>query len=141
MPEGTFALTNAVVTDVSTMLLRFKAQLQMSAGNQETLPALLTPDTAGQTRLMGAGQATSAMDVMQGLQRQADLLAPTKSLLSDQQLLANVAALSSESSVSSQSASLYSADQRLQQAAEARQAHLQGTQASGTTADAAMARA
>lgn len=132
-PQSTTSNRSAYVNSLIASLL---------GNTPEALNAsTITTDATGKARLIGAGQAASAMDLMQGLQGQVDLLVPTKSSLSDQQMLANITALTSEPSVSSQSASLYNAEQRLQLAAEARQAHLQGSQSLGTPVDTAIARA
>lgn len=88
-------------------------------------------------KLLMPAQSTFSVDSLQSLD---GLLMPTKSLISDQQLLANVAALASETSVSSQGATIYNADQRLQQAAEARLAHLQGLQNNNASVEITTAR-
>ncbi|MDP2282539.1 MAG: flagellar hook-length control protein FliK, partial [Pseudohongiella sp.] len=67
-------------------------------------------------------------------------LNPSKSTLSDQQLLASVGANASDSASGLQSAALYTADQRLQQAAEARLAHLQGLQQTNASVENATSR-
>ena len=67
-------------------------------------------------------------------------LTPSKSTLSDQQLLASVGVNAHDSASGLQGASLYTADQRLQQAAEARLAHLQGLQQTNASVENATSR-
>lgn len=90
-----------------------------------------------QSKLLMPAQSTLAVDSSQSLD---GFLIPTKSSINDQQLLANVAALASEPSDLSQGATIYTADQRLQQAAEARLAHLQGLQNNNASVDITTAR-
>ena len=109
--------------------------LENSMDNQQATS--LVGDYNIQSKLLMPAQSTLAVDSSQSLD---GFLIPTKSSINDQQLLANVAALASEPSVLSQGATIYTADQRLQQAAEARLAHLQGLQNNNASVDITTAR-
>jgi flagellar hook-length control protein FliK len=128
-PVNSAASRSAYVNSLIAGLLGNSTDIQQTANSFS--------DFNNQSKLLMPAQSPSAFDSMQSLD---DLLMPTKSAISDQQLLANVAAVISESSVASQGATLYNADQRLQQAAEARLAHLQGLQTNSNSLDIAAGR-
>jgi flagellar hook-length control protein FliK len=130
--------TLQLTTDLPEIMLDLQTKHSETENNAANRSAYVNSLIAS---LMGNStdnqQATSLVD---DYNNQSMLLMPTISSMSDQQLLANVAALASEPSLSSQGATLYNADQRLQQAAEARLAHLQGLQNNNADVDITTAR-
>lgn len=108
----------------------------------ETAPDVSTTPGATNTALIHNNSLlpenlVTALDELLG---QINGLNPTKSTLSDQQLLASVGVNASDSASGLQGTSLYTADQRLQQAAEARLAHLQGLQQTNASVENATSR-
>ncbi|TFH73344.1 hypothetical protein E3V39_09000 [Gammaproteobacteria bacterium LSUCC0112] len=119
-PASSSSTRSAFVNNLLANLLGTNAEMALPPGNT-TVPQ----------------SAVTSMEAMFGL---SSGLIPTKSVVSDQQLLASVGASANESASSLQGASLYHADQRLQQAAEARLAHLQGIQQSNPSVENATSR-
>lgn len=119
-PASSSSTRSAFVNSLLANLLGTNAEIASPPGNT-TVPQ----------------SAVTSMEAMFGL---SSGLIPTKSVVSDQQLLASVGASANESASSLQGASLYHADQRLQQAAEARLAHLQGIQQSNASVENATSR-
>jgi flagellar hook-length control protein FliK len=128
-PASGASTRSAYVNSLLTNLLGTAADTSTASGATNTT---LIQNNA----LLPENLATSLEDFL----GQINGLNPTKSTLSDQQLLASIGVNAGDPASGLQGASLYTADQRLQQAAEARLAHLQGLQQTNASVENATSR-
>jgi flagellar hook-length control protein FliK len=128
-PASSASTRSAYVNSLLSNLLGTTTDISTSSG---ATSATLIQNNA----LLPDNLATSLEDFF----GQINGLTPSKSTLSDQQLLASVGVNANDSASGLQGASLYTADQRLQQAAEARLAHIQGLQQTNASVENATSR-